>query len=475
MHQTKFHDYVSKLSVYELNRFRKYINSPLYNEDERLREFTDVFLPFAKNNTPNLLNEKDVWKKVFGSAKYSHGKFVRLLSDTVKKIEHFLIVDRYQQQTDLQYAAQLEIMNERKLDKHVPELMNLATSKHQRKPYRDAAFYYSGFLLQQQKNLFLENKEERRTEKNLEEVIDALDTYYFIEKLKYCAAMLHYKNFLTVGGEVPLLGEILKYLDLKANTNVPAIEIYRCIILSYTEEDGSVHFSRLKELIVAHQKLFVLDEVKNMYVFAMNYCINQINFGKSDYLKEILFLYKEALANDVLLDNEQLSQWDYKNIVTTALRVKDFKWAEKFLHQYKPKLPKEDRKNAFTFNMARYYFAIKKYDEVLRLLQEVQYNDIFYQLDAKTTLLKTYYELGEWQPLFSLKDSFRIMLRRKRLITPQQKANYLNLLNFSMRVFRADVKDMAKLKKLKLEIMIANNVADKSWLMEKVNEICPEE
>jgi len=108
------------------------------------------------------------------------------------------------------------------------------------------------------------------------------------------------------------------------------------------------------------------------------------------------------------------------------------------------------------------------------LLQEVQYNDIFYQLDAKTTLLKTYYELGEWQPLYSLKDSFRILLRRKRLITPQQKANYLNLLNFSMRVFRIDVKDTFKLKKLKQEIMAANNVADKSWLVEKIVEICPD-
>ena len=185
-------------------------------------------------------------------------------------------------------------------------------------------------------------------------------------------------------------------------------------------------------------------------------------------------MYKEALANDVLLDNGELSQWDYKNIVTTALRVKDFKWAENFLHEYKPKMPKEDRKNAFTFNMARYYFAIKNYDEVLQLLQEVQYSDIFYQLDAKTTLLKTYYELGEWQPLYSLKDSFRILLGRKRLITPQQKANYLNLLNFSIRVFRMDVKDKPKLRKLKQEISIASNVADKSWLMEKVNEICPD-
>ncbi len=474
MQQTKFHDYTSTLSVYELNRFRKYINSPLYNEDERLKDFTDVFLPFAKTNTLNLLEEKDVWKKVFGSTKYNHGKFVRLLSDMVKKIEHFLIIDRYQQQTDLQYASQLEIMNERKLNKHVPELMNLAIIKHQRKPHRDAGFFYSGFLLQQQKNLFLENKEQRSAEKNLEGVIDALDTYYFVEKLKYCAAMLHYKNFLAVGGEVPLLGEIFKYLDAKANTNVPAIEIYRCIILSYTEEDGSAHFNKLKDLIVAHQNLFTLDEVKSMYVFAMNYCINQINFGKSEYLNEILFLYKEALANDVLLDNGELSQWDYKNIVTTALRVKDFKWAEKFLREYKAKLPREDRKNAFTFNMARYYFATKNYDEVLQLLQEVQYNDIFYQLDAKTTLLKTYYELGEWQPLYSLKDSFRILLGRKRLITPQQKANYLNLLNFAIRVFRMDVKDKPKLHKLKQEISIANNVADKSWLMEKMNEICPD-
>jgi len=472
--ETKFFDYASRMSVYELNRFRKYIYSPLYNEDERLRVFTDVFLPFAKANTLDLLGEKEVWKKVFGNAKFNHLKFIRLLSDTVKKIEHFLVIDRFQEQKTLQQAWQLEIMTARKLDKHIPELMSMAFKKHQQQELHDAGFYYTGFLLHQQKNLFLENKELRSAEKNLEEVMLSLDTYYFVEKLKYCAAMLHYKNFLTVGGEILLLDEILKYLEINQESNVPAIEIYRCIILSYTAEDSGKYFTRLKELIVTHQNVFHLDEVKNMYVFAMNYCINQINFGKSEYLSEILFLYKQALGNDVLLNEGQLSQWDYKNIVTTALRVKDFKWVEKFLQQYKSKLPKEDRKNAFTFNMARYYFAIKKYDQVLVLLQEVQYNDIFYQLDAKTTLLKTYYELGEWQPLYSLKDSFRIMLRRKRLITLQQKTNYMNLLNYALRIYRADVRDKGKLKKLKQDIVSTNNVADKSWLLEKINEIYPD-
>ena len=474
MKTTKLTEYLQVLSVYELNRFRKYIYSPLYNEDEKLRIFTDLLLPFSKTQTLHLLDDKEVWKKVFGSAKYNHPKLVRLFSDMVKKIEHFLIVDRFQQQKSLQFSWQLEIMNERKLNKHVPELMNLAFSKHQLETTHDSGFYYTGFLLQQQKNLFLENKELRSAEKNLEEVIESLDTYYFIEKLKYCAAMLHYKNFLTLKGEVPLLNEILKHLEVTEASNVPAIEIYRCIILSYTVEDSGVYFLKLKELIVAHQHLFLLEEVKNMYVFAMNYCINQINFGKSEYLKEILFLYKQALENDVLLDEGQLSQWDYKNIVTTALRVKDFKWAQSFIQQYKTKLPKEDRKNAFTFNMARYYFAMKNYDEVLHLLQQVEYSDIFYQLDAKTTLLKTYFELGEWQPLYSLKDSFRVLLQRKRLITPQQKSNYLNLLNFAIRIFRVDVKDKRGLSKLKQEIISANNVADKSWLLEKISELSPD-
>jgi hypothetical protein len=474
MLQTKFHDYTSKMTVYELNRFAKYINSPLFNEDEKLKTFTAAFLPFAKANTLANANEKEIWKQVFGSAKYNQPKFIRLLSDTVKKIEHFLIIDRFQQQTNLQAAWQLEIMNERKLGKHVPELMSLALRRHQGLPQRDADFYYTGFLLQQQQNMFLENKELRSSEKNLEEVIRALDTYYLVQKLKYCAAMLHYKNFLTVEGEVPLITEIMKYLETGRFETVPAIEIYRRIILSYTEAEGGAHFIKLKELIVAHHALFTLDEVKNMYVFAMNYCINRINDGKSEYLKEILYLYKQALENDVLLNDGQLSQWDYKNIVTTALRVKEFKWTEQFLNDYKPKLPKEDRVNAYTFNLARYYFFIKKYDLVLRLLQEVKYNDIFYQLDSKITLLKTYFELGEWQPLYSLKDSFRILLRRKRLITPQQKSNYNNLLKFSIRLFKIDVKDKARLKALKHEITLATNVADKSWLMEKVNELCPE-
>lgn len=460
------------MSIYELNRFHKYIYSPLYNEDEKLKKFTTAILPFIKQNTFETANEKELWKTVFGNTRFNKAKFVRLLSDTVKKIEHFLVIDRFQQQREVQNVYQLEIMNERKLDKHIPEFLRLANQKQNLLPYRDANYFNTAFFFQQQKNFFLESKDQRSAEKNLEDVTESLDVYYIIQKLKYCAALLHYKNFLSLEAEMPLLQAILKHLDEKPYP-IPAIQIYRHIILSQTEEQSDEHFKQLKDLFIANQKLFPVDEVKGMYVFAMNYCINQINMGRSEYLHEILSLFKYGLESELLLENGQLSQWDYKNIVTTALRVKDFKWAEIFLSEYKNKLPKTDRANAYTFNLARYYFSTKKYDQVLQLLQNVKYNDIFYQLDSKTTLLKTYYELGEWMPLYSLKDSFRVLLRRKRLITEQQKENYMNLLKLTQRLFKADVKDKAALTALQKEIFETSNVADKSWLTEKINELLP--
>ena len=470
MKGSKLYDYASTMSVYELNRFSKFMHSPLHNEDEKSQRFVDVLIPYIKTADWEGIDAKTIWKKIFDKSSYNHAKYIRLASDTVKKLESFLVLDRFKQQELLQHEYLLEIMGERKLGKHFTEFFDLTLKRQQRFATRDAQFYYLNFSIQQQQNSFLENKDQRSAEKNLDDVIDSLDVYYLIQKLKYSAALLHYKNFLSIETEIPLLQPLLKLLEEK-NYDIPAIEIYRYIVLSLIEDNSGAHFKKLKELIIAHQQLFVMDEVKAMYAFAMNYCINQINFGKSEYLHEILSLYKSALQSEVLLEDGWLSQWDYKNIVTTALRVKDFKWAEKFLNEYKPRLPKPDRQNAYTFNLARYYFAVKKYDQVLSLLQTVKYNDIFYQLDSKTTLLKTYYELGEELPLDSLKDSFRILLRRKRLITPQQKANYMNLLKFTQRLFKIDVKDKPALKALRDEIHSADNVADKSWLVDKVNEI----
>lgn len=166
-----------------------------------------------------------------------------------------------------------------------------------------------------------------------------------------------------------------------------------------------------------------------------------------------------------------MSPWEFKNIVTIALRAKEMKWTMDFIETYTAYIPARDRGNAYTFNMARYAFAAGKYDRVLELLGSVDYDDVFYQLDAKATLMKTYYELGEYQPLQSLSESFRILLSRKRLISDTQRTVYGNFIRYTLKLFRADVKDRKKIAQLTQDIHKVKQLADKSWIMEKLEEL----
>src|SRR5690606_22243304 len=97
--------------------------------------------------------------------------------------------------------------------------------------------------------------------------------------------------------------------------------------------------------------------------------------------------------------------------------------------------------------------------------------DVFYLLDSKTTLMKTYYELDEASAFYSLKDSFRILLRRKKLISEQSRVNYLNFLQLISKLFRAEPRNKKQIAELQQLISETPNAADRSWIEEKMREL----
>jgi hypothetical protein len=119
--------------------------------------------------------------------------------------------------------------------------------------------------------------------------------------------------------------------------------------------------------------------------------------------------------------------------------------------------------------MARVYFFRKEYDKVLELLQQVEYDDVFYLLDAKLTLVKTFYELKEFESLSALLDSFKMLLRRKKIISDEYRIIYTRFILFLKKLIQANEKK--KLLVLKDELQNARQVADISWLKEKVEEM----
>lgn len=472
MTETKLFQLFQTFNAYELNRFNKFLHSPYHNEDATLIQLYNLLLPSFKTSTHATPEQKAVWKHVKGKAKFDAVKFARLFSDLLKKAEEFLVIDQLKQHESKKHVELIAILSNKQLNKHYNEAAKIARKKIENIHVRDGEYYWQCFQLEATENAFIELQNKRTTAKNILQASDALDAFYIINKLQYTAATLHYKNFLSFEAEMKMMQEVLHHLSQHNYTHIPAISIYYHIVLSLKQSDHEAHFNTLKKLLAQHYSLFPKSAAQNMYAFAVNYCIRKINFGNLHYVKELLALYQQMLIAK-LLENESgmLSQFDYKNIVTVGLRAAEPRWTAKFINDYKVYLPKDVRENAHTFNLAKLHFYQKEYDKVISLLQNVAYTDIFYQLDSKTTLMKVYYELGEYLPLMSLKESFNILLRRKKLISEQNRINYMNFIRFTIKLFRVEARDKQKIALLKNNITASTNVADKGWLLEKITEI----
>ena len=145
----------------------------------------------------------------------------------------------------------------------------------------------------------------------------------------------------------------------------------------------------------------------------------------------------------------------------------------------KPNSRPRPRITLTVLNLASYYYAAEKYREVLPLLTQVEYKDLRYSLGAKALLLRTYYDLEEYEALYSLTGSFRQFLLRNKLMADSRRTAYYNLFKFTQRAARiralkgyhSSEKLKRELEKLTKDIQEAEAIFNKSWLEEKIGEL----
>jgi lipopolysaccharide biosynthesis regulator YciM len=157
-------------------------------------------------------------------------------------------------------------------------------------------------------------------------------------------------------------------------------------------------------------------------------------------------------------------------VVTIALRTGNTDYAREFIHNYKQALPVSQRTNALAYNLANLHFSEKNFRSAISQLQKVDLDDVFYRLDARSILLKSYYELDDSDALYYHATAFRSMLNRNRKISDQQRKLYLNLIKHTMTLSQASG-DGSTFKTIQERITKNPNVADLSWLESKINAL----
>lgn len=310
-------------------------------------------------------------------------------------------------------------------------------------------------------------RSERSGRVALQPMRDHLTSWYLAEMLRHaCSALTHE----AVSGQAynpEILEAVLRMAEAGDFLNSPAVEVYYRLCKALREPEETAHFEALRPLLADPAGHFSPEEWRAIYLLAVNFCIRRLNSGQKNYIREAFELYRTAAEKDLLLENGTVSGFTFKNIIRLGTALGETDWTERFFEKYSPLLPAREREGLSRYNRAFLLFQKKDYARAMPLLQQAELDDTLHLLDARRMLLRSYFELGEFDALDALLHSFTTYLKRQKDLGYHREM-YLNLIRFVRKLLEIKPDDRKGREKLRGEIATAKQVAEREWLLSVV-------
>ena len=465
---TKLHQALSRLSRIELSRLEKYLASPYLNPNEKVSIIVDQIQRVKGENW-----KSKIWGKLDDSA-YDDKKFRKWMSDALSALEDFLAFEEFKADRAARDQFLINALEKRDLEKLQNKIIKAADKWLDRQPYRNSEYHLRRFHLA--KSLYeLENVEQQRASKRtdfqerLMTILNHLELFYNGEKLRLFNSLLSWSRLLKFEIDSQKMLSFARGVGELELAKEDVIETYLSVFYTLLEGDKPEHFKRLLNNIEKDIRIFPPKEAKDVFDSALNYCLLQINSGNTSYLVQLFELYQLGLKNAILIQDNTISPWAFKNIVSCGLRVKEYEWVEQFINKYSEYIPSIFKGSVVALSKAQLAYYTGQYEECISLLQDVEFTEFSLKVNAEVTLLATYYELDNYNLLDDHIIKFRKYLSRQKTANKRTIGYYKNLLRLVKRLMKTSGK--ADLLKLKEEIHQAKGLASKTWLLEKVDEL----
>lgn len=456
MNNTHLLELIQAFSPIERREARKFLLSPFFNTREDLVQLYDYLL---KEPAPS---REGAWERLFPGEPFDDQQLRLRMSYLHKLLEKYVSISEWESDGQGVQAQLAAGYRRRGLLTPFERARRKLAQDMERQQLRDAHYHQLQYRLrwEEAQAATAENPTEPIP---VQDLAQSLDAWYLSSRLRLICLSAAQQGVYASGARQGIDAEILALAERGPWRELPAIAIYLHAfrMLGQPEEEG--HFQPFKALLLESAGRFSGEEMRGLYLMAINYCIRRINGGEKGYFREALDLYKPGLENGFLLENGVLSRFTYHNIAAAGLQSGELDWVNRFIHDYRNALERRYRESSFSFNLARLEYARGRYGAVLELLQQANYRDPLLNLAAKTLLLKTFYELGEEDLLQSHLDAMRNYIRRKRVIG-YHRANYLNIVRYAEKLLNLNWGNKKAVAALKKEIEEEEILTEREWL-----------
>lgn len=464
-----------------MTRFCEFAASPYFNKHKGVRLLIQHLNAIYPHFTPQNCDRDELQRQLFPDGENKQAQLALLFTYSLRLLERFAMHEQLSSYPEFGQVLLLRHLRQKQCFRLYDQKMKGLDKRLLDYPHRDSLYYNYHYLRAEEADAYYTQLTKREMDFSIQQKQDHLDQYYLAVKLKDACEMLLRSRILKVDYSTGLLDAVVKNLEdqLSSFSQNPSVMVYYHIYQLLLHEKAE-DYDAILPMIEQYAAYFPITELQSIYNYLQNFCIKQVNLGSKGFLQASFELFKIQLERRLLLDDDGfLPEWHYKNIVANGLRLNQRAWVLQFIESYKEFLRPETMENAYTYNLAAYYYSAADYDRVLALLLQIEYTDLYYNLDSKAILLRTYYDLGEYEAFLSLHQSFRQFVRRHKLLSDFQRQGYLNLLYLTKKAFQlknnqgiqSANKQQRALEALQSRLQESSSVHNRSWLNEKIKEL----
>lgn len=482
MHSHSSIEILKTLNSDELNRLGDFISSPYFNNREVLLRLFKIVSKHSPDYTSSALKKENLYKKLYPGKEYNEQTLRSRMSEFSALIKSFLIQINFNSD---EFAKKKYFVNELTKRKKF-ELSEKFISEAEAGLIKDRNFGNNFFkhkleLLTEHASLWIAKDEKNKSLESAYERSELFLNYFLLEFLKInndiIVVEIENKNrpdfsFANLFFEKFDFEEYLNALKERNYEPYALIASYYYGNMSMLKPDNEYYFYQLKDLIYSHYKKFALNELYNYWSLLSNCAyMNYLKKGKK-FLAEGHEINKFFIENEIYDNKKPFSPLGFQNILMNSIMVDDLDWGEKFIDEFKDKLPTEAANNRYNFCKALLYFERKNFRESNEYLNKVKYIDLEMNLGVRLIYLKNFYELGISEAVDSHIDSIRHFVS-KNIDSLQSftKENIKTTLNYIAKMAGAKF-GMKKLDVGDLKEAQSNpNFLQRKWILEKMNEL----
>lgn len=477
-------DILKCLSKEELKRFGDFIKSPYFNTSKPLEKIFSIVQKAYPDFSGSTLEHKNVFKKLYPSEVYNEKRIKNLFSEFSNLLKKFLAHERLasdKQQMDVNITAILTNRNlhkisdkliEKSLKENDDGLLSIADRFHYLYPLNVHHAHNLGYMRMHGSEEFF---------KSDRELIEKLIIFFLtnILQLSFYDIM---NNKVFKRQENPILKIVAasvdteKILEYFKNSNHEYTSYLKIHYLFYYYSQNDIteeNYLELKnEILSTIRKVKKLDQ--NQFIIRMVHMLASRFIPKDRKYSEDMLEFAELIHELKIFPGQDINSFfngPFRDIFITAISIKKYDWAEKFLEEYSQYAGKEQKADTENFCRGILSFRRGRYAESLNYLNNVKMVDIVEKLNIRFYYIMNYIEMKSFESALSALHSFRQFISESSEIPEMFADRVNNSIRYFAELIRCEEKGEKIDSYLYQELMESKGVVHKQYISEKMEKL----